>query len=126
MQILSNPYSNAHISFVLQNAPYDACTGNVLISAVVYVYTCIYVTPLVTFDTSDISDQNTKRLVTDFIVTLAITFPGSIVLSLPFKFVLWFIVFTFTLLLHARWRFIHKIQAQLVLAVFTQQCPENN
>lgn len=85
------------------------------------IVTCVYVTPLVALDTAYISDLYTKGLITYLAVTLAVALSWRIVLSLPLEFVLWLIVLLLSFLLGAGRRFVHKIHAELVLALLAQQ-----
>lgn len=92
--------------------PQDVCT----------LVTCINVAPFMAFDTTHISDLNTKRLISNLTVSFAVAFSRSVVLPLPFKFVFGFIIFLLSFFFCSRRWFVHKVHTEFVLAFFAQQC----
>lgn len=74
------------------------------------------------FDTTHISDLNTKRLISNLTVSFAVAFSRSVVLPLPFKFVFGFIIFLLSFFFCSRRWFVHKVHTEFVLAFFAQQC----
>lgn len=84
--------------------------------------TCIYVTPLVTLDTANVSDLDPERLIPYFAVAFAVALSRSVVFSLPLKFVFRFVVFLFSFFFSSRRRFVHKIHTEFVFALFAQEC----